>query len=152
MYSIGYYYQSFKTGIKNLISYFSVIWNDRDWDPCYFYELLQFKLKRIRNRQNLNLYEGSEHFVKELDKAIEALDRLLEDDYCHKEWNELTEKYGNLVFKDNGITRDKDLTPEEEKDEKDAISKVSNLQYELRTSDIKLVCDIIEKNVESWWD
>lgn len=34
-------------GIKNLIFYFKVIWNDRAWDYIYILELLDKKLEQI---------------------------------------------------------------------------------------------------------
>lgn len=152
MNSIRYYYQYFKYGIKNLFTYFHIIWKDRDWDQYYFYVLLQFKLKKIRNRLNLNLFEGSENVVKEIDIAIEALERIIDDNYCKEEWFLINDKYGKLIFKNNSIVREKTLTPEKEESEKNDILNIFKLENERRTSDIKLVCNIIEKNVETWWD
>ena len=100
MNSIRYYYQCFKYGIKNLFTYFPIIWKDRDWDQYYFYVLLQFKLKKIRDRLNLNLFEGSEDVVKEIDIAIEALERIIDDNYCKEEWSLIDDKYGKLIVID----------------------------------------------------
>ena len=39
------YYRKFKQGIGNLIYYFKVIWNDRQWDYAFFYRL---ELKKVQ--------------------------------------------------------------------------------------------------------
>lgn len=39
------YYRKFKQGIENLIYYFKVIWNDRQWDYTFFYRL---ELKKVQ--------------------------------------------------------------------------------------------------------
>ena len=39
------YYRKFKQGIENLIYYFKVIWNDRQWDYTFFYHL---ELKKVQ--------------------------------------------------------------------------------------------------------
>ena len=39
------YYRKFKQGIGNLIYYFKVIWNDRQWDYTLFYRL---ELKKVQ--------------------------------------------------------------------------------------------------------
>ena len=39
------YYRKFKQGIGNLIYYFKVIWNDRQWDYGFFYRL---ELKKVQ--------------------------------------------------------------------------------------------------------
>ena len=39
------YYRKFKQGIGNLIYYFKVIWNDRQWDYTFFYRL---ELKKVQ--------------------------------------------------------------------------------------------------------
>jgi hypothetical protein len=36
--------REFITGVKNLIKWFPIIWNDRDWDHTFIYKILQFKL------------------------------------------------------------------------------------------------------------
>jgi hypothetical protein len=41
-----YYHKDIYRGIKNLIAWFPVIWKDRNWDHCYIYKVLQFKLEQ----------------------------------------------------------------------------------------------------------
>ena len=41
-----YYHRDFINGIKNLWSWFPVIWKDRDWDQTFIYEVLIHKLEK----------------------------------------------------------------------------------------------------------
>ena len=50
------YYRKFKQGIGNLIYYFKVIWNDRQWDYAFFYRL---ELKKELNGSEFVTDEGT---------------------------------------------------------------------------------------------
>lgn len=41
------YYRKFKQGIGNLIYYFRVIWNDRQWDYTFFYHIELRKVQKM---------------------------------------------------------------------------------------------------------
>jgi hypothetical protein len=75
-------------GIQNLIKYFNVIWNDRDWDFNYFFYLLKKKLEcmeaYIRRYGN---HEDSEQDADNIKKCIELINKLIEDDYINKPRN-----------------------------------------------------------------
>ncbi len=43
---LRYYPRNFVISVKNLISWFPIIWKDRDWDDHYIFEVLKFKIKR----------------------------------------------------------------------------------------------------------
>jgi len=53
-YEARYYHEDFIKGIKNLIRWFPVIWNDRDWDDYYIWTLMinkiLFQAKYIREK------------------------------------------------------------------------------------------------------
>ena len=34
------WYYDFTEGIRNIIRWYPTIWNDRDWDQCFIYEVL----------------------------------------------------------------------------------------------------------------
>ena len=39
-----YYHKYFKTGVKNIIYWFPIIWKDRNWDSHYIFEIIKHKL------------------------------------------------------------------------------------------------------------
>ena len=44
-----YYHKYFKTGVKNIIYWFPIIWKDRNWDSHYIFELMKHKLSAQAN-------------------------------------------------------------------------------------------------------
>ena len=156
-----YPYYDLRYGIGNLISYFKIIWNDRDWDHIYWLELNRFKLSRMENlirQHGIHLYH--ERDADNIHKAIMAIDRLLVDDYhinafiSHdKKWGELDITWKDL---DDGMsemisTRSNIHSGEEEKERKEFL-KCSKHEDYLRKQDLKYLTDIINKYLFSWWD
>lgn len=42
---LSQWYYNIKTGIKNIIRWFPIIWNDRDWDQAYLQRIIEQKLR-----------------------------------------------------------------------------------------------------------
>ena len=74
-----YFFRKIKLGIKNLIEWFPIIWEDRHWDDKYIFDILQHKIKlqslmmnslvyplreriSIRNHDNQSILIDSLHF------------------------------------------------------------------------------------------
>ena len=75
-------------GIQNLIKYFNVIWNDRDWDFNYFFYLLKKKLQCMEDyTRRYGNHEDSEQDADNIKKCIELINKLIEDDYINKPRN-----------------------------------------------------------------
>lgn len=76
-------YYNIKHGIKNLFTYFNIVWIMRDWDTLYIFIMLQFQLKKLlKNIEEDFIVEGNriknENNIK---KCIELLEKLIQDDY-----------------------------------------------------------------------
>lgn len=69
-------------GFRNLFEYFGVIYKDRDWDDWYFLELMEFKIRRMRNHiDKTNMFVGSEDVVKRMDLILRLLHKVKEEEY-----------------------------------------------------------------------
>ena len=111
-------------GIKNLWRWRKVIYNDRDWDHWFIYEILKTKLQHQSEHFLKYAYtESAPQHAAEMKKCIELIelvqnetiiDRALQKDIWTKEDLEVAEK-------EHHITR-------------------------------KQLFDLIEKNIETWWD
>ena len=123
--NIYYIYRS----IKNLIKWFSVIWNDRDWDHAYIEDMLLFKLnnmyKRFSNPDttyvNWESYYASKA-LKALKLCIQILERRKNNYYTEYWWS-------------RGQTHE-DLL----------------LSSQLEERDWRLFCRMMEKYFNYWWD
>lgn len=113
-----------KYGVKNLIKWFYIIWYDRDWDYTFLYEIIRFKLKNMEHLQrNYSNSVDSEKYADEIKEVIEALERLIKEDYV---------AYEEMM---NGDVR-----------------KSIEKENELIKRDLSIVFDGMKNNSRNWWD
>jgi hypothetical protein len=73
-------------GIKNLITWFPVIWKDRDWDDYYILEILKFKINKTANSfEKKQRFVGWEDQVRYM-RICEKLITLIQDEYYSHEY------------------------------------------------------------------
>ena len=76
-------FQFFKNlyyNIRRIIIWFPVIWNDRNWDYDYLFEILKFKIKQIRYRtEKLKMFDSWEHKVKYMKLCEKLLDLIMNE-------------------------------------------------------------------------
>ena len=92
----------FFSSIKNLIDYFPIIWNDRNWDHFYFIELIKFKLERMEKFFNSDKAFSMEakKCANEIREVLNCL-KIYEDDNLLKEaWDKHYDKYGELKMEE----------------------------------------------------
>ena len=81
--NLGVY--SFLEGLSNIIYWFKIIWNDRQWDYYYFLVIIRAKLNRmIKYREhspNFMEYEGHNIDLERMKTTYKAVDRLVKDNY-----------------------------------------------------------------------
>jgi hypothetical protein len=49
MKSIRHFFIHIRESVKQLVAWFPIIWNTRDWDREYLLEIMEFKMQRIYN-------------------------------------------------------------------------------------------------------
>jgi hypothetical protein len=151
-------YRYLKSGIGNLVYWFPIIWQDKDWDHYYLLAILRHKMNSM-----VKFYDGPHAWG--IDSPIRAhemkvcrliLDRLIEDDYNREGYDAHDEKWGELEFTTDDktglltITRgNRNMNEElEQKEYKGVYEK----EEELRKTDIDNLFEIIRKNIQKWWD
>ena len=74
-----------KHGVKNLITWFPVIWQDQQWDHIFFLEVLQKKLELMEEyfRTRSHCVDGEKQ-ADEIKYAILLIKRPIKDDYWEK--------------------------------------------------------------------
>lgn len=66
-------------GIKNIISYIPIIYNNRDWDYIYFIDLIEFKLKKIKKLfTECQIAEGDELIPSQVDEVLQQISKYRE--------------------------------------------------------------------------
>ena len=101
-----------KIGVLNIVKWFKVIWNDRDWDRSHLLEMMIFKMRNMADyHESRQFYVGWENNVKWMRLCAELLGRVSEE-YYSAEFSEFYEI---------------DLTMDRESDERGFVQVYSNI-------------------------
>ena len=151
--------------IKNLIRWFPVIWNDRDWDSEFTLDIL---LKKLEHQRDFFLSKdthlaNSWETADEIDIAISKLRRTRDSweyyeqpthDELDKKWGKgimRTEKYGvncrEIIFDREFIKTPKD----EAKYKKEFATKLAKAREEYAKDKAEAYL-YLATNVDKWWD
>lgn len=163
-------------GVKNLIKWFPIIWNDRDYDHNYIFDILKQKL--INQREYLlsrNHFISSKREGEKINTCINLIDKIKNDHYnsewsnYHKskhEWLDILEgEYSNKGYKEMKTTLISEnfddyfkkypliysrLCKSNSKNNK--MSLAIKIAQENHKRCKKLLFSILENNIENWWD
>jgi uncharacterized UPF0160 family protein len=80
---VGDEMKSFIQGIKNIIKWFHIIWEDRDFDYGYLLDILEFKLKSMEQFFNSNdtWTKNSKKCAKQIMIVKNLIHRIKREDY-----------------------------------------------------------------------
>ena len=78
---LPYQHKYIKYGVKNLYKWFRVIWNDRDWDHHYIFQVLKFKLEKQANYLTKNGFHNNAQRDAELMMTCVRLIDKLQNEY-----------------------------------------------------------------------
>ena len=82
---LPYQHKYIKYGLKNLYKWFWVIWNDRDWDHHYIFQVLKFKLEKQANHLAENGFHNNAQRDAELMMTCVRLIDKLQNEYYYDE-------------------------------------------------------------------
>lgn len=108
--SIPYRLRFFSIKVLRVFWWIPKIWNTGEWDYCYIYDMLYYKLLRIKRYQtNVNYYEHNKREIIALDVCLELLNRLRKEEFSTNpglfmEFKNLA-WYANKRFDSIGYTR-----------------------------------------------
>ena len=112
-------------GIKNMIVWLPIIWNDRDFDYSYLLKIVRFKLKRMLPAIENGHYVGCEKDAKRMRVAIELLDRQLDGAWYY----ENARLFGDVVSR-----------------------RLINQWIKHENQDWDYLFDLLKKYLRGWWD
>ena len=147
---------------KKVISYAPVLWRDRDWDHAYILLILEKKIKEVEKNFRTNSdFRKDQQKYKELVKALELLNLIIEDKVSEPLKDAHDAKWGSLIMYDlpysdssTEIRFDRKHTRTEKEKQKERkehdllLKKISKL--EKKTWDE--LWSLLRDNLKHWWD
>jgi len=156
--------RNIKYGVLNLIKWFPVIWQDRDWDHYYLYVILHHKLKHMEHLHihYSHLMSGSQT-ATQIKICTNLLDRLIKNEYDESAYKAYYKKWGKSKFNwieipDKprytmlDITNEKVKTEKDKKQEKKDFLRAGDHERNIRKQDIEYLFNYMNKHIEGWWD
>lgn len=150
-------------GIRNLIRWFPVIWQDRNWDQYYIYVILHKKLFLMERalRNGCHLY--ADKTADQVKVCVLLLDRLIKDEYHENAFKRHEEKWGEADFNFEDIedrpgmsqlliTRPNVKDEKDDENERKEFRRYSNHEQKLREQDLDMLFKIMRKHIQGWWD
>lgn len=143
--------------VKNLISWFPIIWVDREYDHYFLFQILRHKLKRMEKFYNGPYAWGmnAPKLAHEMKVCTILLDKIIEDEYNREGYDAHDEKWGKLEFTTND-DGDLTITRGNRNFNEDIEAKEYRAVYEkeekLKEQDLEMLFKTIRKNIRKWWD
>lgn len=153
-----------KRGVKNLIIWFPVIWEDRDWDHWYLYKIIHKKLERMEIlHRTYGHHVDNDKTADQIKLCKLLLKRLIADDYLMNATKYHDQKWGDLeIFTEEIEGRSncvsvhtkttKDLTEKEKKIEDELRHGLYRHADKMKEQDLDMLFRIMRKHIQGWWD
>jgi hypothetical protein len=148
--------KSIKRFFKRLIKLYKwnkILWNEYDWDYVYLLGIMKFKLDLMEPVIRAGYAENAEKTADEIKKTSELLQLLIDDNF-NKNYNKLTEKYGEHDFTLIGQMRgfQRVNVTDENKEEFQLDFKEANRLDNLEKKRVQNEFFKMFKKYENWWD
>ena len=153
-----YFIRNIRIGIRNLIRWFPVIWNDRQWDSYYFFSIMRRKLQIMEPFYRYDaMVLRREKEADRMKVCIMLLDRIIKEEYNEMAFKKFEETWGEseMLFNDNGslnIVYENVKTEEDEKNKNKDIKESHSNEEFLINQDIEYLFKILNKRIRLWWD
>lgn len=172
-----YIHRNFYYGVKNIFKWFKIVWKDRDYDDTFIFEVLKFKIENTANyTERRKWFVGWELEVSRMRTCIELIKRIQNDYYVveyldyvdsthefvesdlkdedgesmYEMKSEIISENFNEYFQKHKSTYKKVLKEYGNSLSKDSIAlRMSNKNHERAK---KLLFNILNKHIESWWE
>ena len=152
-------------GLRNIWWWMPTIYRDRDYDSCYLFEIMRVKIMHMSNHHKKYMtFVGVEDEIDRMDKVVEALQRLIDDQYYDEIYGkQLNQKWGDTriitrdVPDDDGCKQiefvvDNVKTHQQMKEFNKQYNEALQNAQNAFDRDLELVCDTIKHHSTKWWD
>lgn len=149
-------FRSFAMGIKNLIVWFPIIWNDKQWDYHYMLEMIDKKLELMNKFFNSeNTWSAdAKIYATQMQNAREHLKYIIDEDMSA--FDEYYNKYPMPEDFEEAIKQitkgHPELTEEENLKRGELYLRCSEKQQEISSYHHREFFKIFQSRLKEWWD
>ncbi len=153
-----------KIGIKNIIRWLPVVWNDRQWSYEYFWDIMYHKLFLMHdNFVKDDTHVDSEQTAKQIARCMELVDRFRSDWYEQESINYMEKKWGELKMTSIPVKNNEDVlqlhfsrpgvkTQDDEVKERADSTRTHKWEQEQYEKDVDELFSILKGNIRNWWN
>jgi hypothetical protein len=157
-------FRDFQTGCSNLLGWFPIIWCDRYWDSHYLFKIIRKKLIGMeRDIRENGIHEDASKDADNILICINALNRLIANNYSEIAFKEHDEKWGELQWNTSPSEGDPRLhqmhfyrknaiTPEQIQQEIDESKVGWEREHKMQQDDLDTLFKTMREEVLKWWD
>jgi len=155
--SVCGFFRSIATGFKNIVTWLPVIWNDRQFDQGYLFDILRFKMRLMEDfwkSDDTNVMHP-EKTELQIRIARILLDRICEHSYAANAIMLLEEKYGHYTFEfepSEGNPKFYRIVDKRSKKEQEEYTRAYKRSEYCENQDIEYLFDHMKKHIRKWWD
>ena len=147
--------------IVNIIKWIPILWNQFDFDYSYSINVFKYQLQKqsdFLNSKNAHTV-NAKHNAQRINMVIKLMDKVYNEDYGCEYQKKLRELYGDDIL-DIDISSDRYLKYKYEiLNDKKLINEINIVRKKLfeesqqkQKRAHKLLWDLIEHNIQHWWD
>lgn len=151
--------------VKNCWAWRKVLWEDRNWDFVFIYQVLAFKLRRQADQiEKHGIAVGKDKRVKEMRTCALLLDRAGDDYLINNPWYRkaeevlgrldmvATEQENGLTYKVDFIRGGRELTEKEDKLHSYYRKKAREYDTLMQKQDLEVFARLFCRKSRGWWD
>lgn len=178
---VNFFYRPY-CNICCIIDFIPTLWNNYDFQHEYVLMLLRKKFQRMEKYfKSSNICVENPNTAKEIRVAIDIIDRLLDDNYCSKEYEKHYEKWGEVelmhetiecvrckrknkvdkkcaycdgtgkMYRSNFAGKNAQ-TEEEKKQESAELCKIYDKSEQMKNDDWRFLFNFLHDKMREWWD
>ena len=143
-------FRRFYWRVSNVIRWLPVIWNDQDFDSAYIWMILRKKFENMEDFFNseYSYHVGSEKHAQEVRICKLLCERLIAEDYPTP-WDAGWQKHLDWESWEEFV---KLLNTPLSKVEHDCLERAVKHQDYLKKQDKEILCKMLMKYSDGWWD
>ena len=142
----------FLDSLYNLWRWFPIIWNDRDWDHYFIFEVLKFKLKNMSDSFEQNdWHKECKTDVKKMHTCIKLIELVQSNHYeaeayFHENVEEYLAKYKNATLR---VLTNKKYQIFKNENRNGVAMNVGLYKHQQAK---KVLFTMLERYIENWWE